>query len=107
MSEPENIVSHAVAYATPHFFIQLLWTYIESLQLENVRPADIQYFSICQKHDLCTIQLDQQTPKVHFKWQIKLINDQLQLPENLVLVNQDQRHILCLPHEVAEYQDFN
>ncbi|MFD1672451.1 DUF960 family protein [Agrilactobacillus yilanensis] len=96
-------MSDAVEYATPHFFIQLVWSYTDSLWLENVRPGQVQYFTIEQDHIYCTIKFRQETPHYHDNWSIKLVNDQFNLPEALAIVNSDAQHILCFPNEVNSY----
>lgn len=98
-----KIVTDAVEYATPHFFIQLVWSYTDSLWLENVRPGQVQYLTIEQDRLHCTIEFQQETPRYRDHWSIKLVNDQFVLPESLAIVNSDEQHILCFPNEVKSY----
>lgn len=96
----QKIVTEAVAYATPHFFIQLVWSYMDSLWLEHVQPGQIQYFTIEQNRFHCTVAFKQETPHYQDHWTIKLVNDRFTLPESLAIVNLDERYVLCFPNEI-------
>lgn len=101
----QKIVTEAVAYATPHFFIQLVWSYMDSLWLEHVRPGQIQYFTIEQDRFHCAIEFQQEIPHYRDHWSIKLVNDQFILPESLAIVNLDERFVLCFPNEIKLIQN--
>ncbi|MCH4171277.1 MAG: DUF960 family protein [Lactobacillus sp.] len=96
----QRAITDAVSYETPRFFIKMIWSYVDSLWVDNIRPSEVQYFHIQQNRRQCDIAFQQDSPQYHDHWSIDLINDDFILPQTLVLVNARQVRTLCLPDEV-------